>query len=88
MQDCQDENYAEQWTEDGTFFSETQSTHQDKENFAEKTAEINFLKDCLKKASDNDRETESERRKQSLKTKLLLLSVILRDAKMTTLCNS
>lgn len=70
---CQDENYAGQWSEDGTYYSETQSTHQDEKNFAEKSAEIDFLKDCLKKASNNDRETDRERRKQSLKTKLLTI---------------
>ena len=70
----QDENYARQWFEDGADYSETLSTHQDlKKNFAEKTAEVNFLKDCLKKAANNDRETGRERRKQSLKTKLLTI---------------
>lgn len=69
----QDENYARQWSEDGTDSSETQRTDQNKKNLAEKTAEINFLKDCLKKAPNNDRETERERRKQSLKNKLLTI---------------
>lgn len=58
---CQDDNYAGQWSEDGTYYSETQSTNQDEKNFAEKSAEIDFLKDCLKKASNNDRETDRER---------------------------
>ena len=50
----QDENYAGQCSEDGKYDSETLSTHQDEKKFAEKSAEIDFLKDCLNKASNND----------------------------------
>jgi len=51
----QDENCARQWSEDGT-----QRNHEDKKKFAERNAEINFLKVCLKNAANNDRETDRE----------------------------
>ncbi len=72
---CRSSTYqdAEQWSENGIDDSETQCGYQDNKNFAQKTAEMDFLKDCLKKASSNGSETDRERRKQSIKTKLLTI---------------
>lgn len=73
----QSENHAQQWCEEGTDEGETTGkTHraqQGKEHIAEKFAEMEFLKECLKNAPNNDGEMDREKRKRSLRAKLLTI---------------